>query len=494
MQPRGAAHNSAIAADIQAIGRIDAVSSILNILVESTGLGFAAVARVTETSWTACAVLDRIGFGLPVGGELEVATTFCSEIRASGTPIVFDKASEDAVYCTHPTPKMYGFESYIAVPIILRSGEVFGTICALDPKPAKLSDPKILKSLELFAELIASQLELDETLAELRAEREYLHALFRQMPSMMSVVRGPDHVLEMANDTYRRFVGEHRDLIGRPIREALPEVRDQGLLDLRDQVYRTGQPYIGRAQRVLLAREPDGSPEERFLDFIYQPMKDAQGRVIGIFSEAIDITEHKRALDHQGLLINELNHRVKNTLATVQSIAFQSLKHSQTVEHAHERIENRLIALSRVHDVLTQESWDSAELRTIVHQAISPFESVDLQRFAISGPAIKLPPQQVLPLSMAVHELLTNALKYGALSVPSGWISISWDIAPDGKTLSLRWDENGGPPVKAPSKRGFGTRLIERGLAQELGGAVTIEFDPSGVICAITIPLFGRKS
>jgi PAS domain S-box-containing protein len=492
--PGGAAHNSAIAADIQAIGRIDAVSSILNILVESTGLGFAAVARVTETSWTACAVLDRIGFGLPVGGELEVATTFCSEIRASGTPIVFDKASEDAVYCTHPTPKMYGFESYIAVPIILRSGEVFGTICALDPKPAKLSDPKILKSLELFAELIASQLELDETLAELKAEREYLHALFRQMPSMMSVVRGPDHVLEMANDTYRRFVGEHRDLIGRPIREALPEVRDQGLLDLRDQVYRTGQPYIGRAQRVLLAREPDGSPEERFLDFIYQPMKDAQGRVIGIFSEAIDITEHKRALDHQGLLINELNHRVKNTLATVQSIAFQSLKHSQTVEHAHERIENRLIALSRVHDVLTQESWDSAELRTIVHQAISPFESVDLQRFAISGPAIKLPPQQVLPLSMAVHELLTNALKYGALSVPSGWISISWDIAPDGKTLSLRWDENGGPPVKAPSKRGFGTRLIERGLAQELGGAVTIEFDPSGVICAITIPLFGRKS
>jgi PAS domain S-box-containing protein len=490
----GAAHDPAIAADIRAIGRIDAVSSILNILLESTGLGFAAVARVTETSWTACAVLDRIGFGLPVGGELEVATTFCSEIRASGKPIVFDKASEDGVYCSHPTPKMYGFESYIAVPIILRSGEIFGTICALDPKPAQLSDPKILKSLELFAELIASQLELDETLSELRAEREYLHALFRQMPSMMSVVRGPDHIVEMANDTYRQFVGEHRDLIGRPLSEALPEIKDQGLLDLRNQVYRTGKTHIGRAQRVLLAREPDGPLEERFLDFIYQPMKDAQGRVIGIFSEAIDITDHKRALDHQGLLINELNHRVKNTLATVQSIAFQSLKHSQTVEHAHERIETRLIALSRVHDVLTQESWDSAELRTIVHQAISPFESVDLQRFAISGPAIKLPPQQVLPLSMAIHELLTNALKYGALSVPSGWISISWDIASDGRTLALRWDENGGPTVQPPSRRGFGTRLIERGLAQELGGAVTIEFDPSGVICAIEIPLSGRKA
>ncbi len=489
-----AAHDPTIAADIQAIGRIDAVASILNILLESTGLGFAAVARVTETSWTACAVLDRIGFGLPVGGELEVATTFCSEIQASSTPIVVDKASEDAVYCSHPTPKMYGFESYIAVPIILRSGEVFGTICALDPKPAKLSDPKILKTMQLFAELIASQLELDETLAELRAEREYLHALFRQMPSMMSVVRGPDHIVEMANDTYRQFVGEHRDLIGRPIREALPEIKDQGLLDLRNQVFQTGKPYIGRAQRVLLAREPDGPLEERFLDFIYQPMTDAQGRVIGIFSEAIDITDHKRALDHQGLLINELNHRVKNTLATVQSIAFQSLKNSETIDHAHERLENRLMALSRVHDVLTQESWDSADLRTIVHQAISPFESIDLQRFAISGPAIKMPPQQVLPLSMAIHELLTNALKYGALSVPSGWVSISWNIASDGRTLALRWDENGGPTVKAPSRRGFGTRLIERGLAHELGGSVNMEFDPSGVICALEIPLLDRSA
>jgi PAS domain S-box-containing protein len=478
-------------AAVEVVGRIDAVSSILELVLDSTGLGFGAVARVTETSWTACAVLDRIGFGLPVGGTLEVATTFCSEIRASSTPIVIDQASTDQVYCSHRTPKMYGFESYIAVPIILRSGEIFGTICALDPKPAKLSDPKTLKTLQLFADLIGSQLELDETLADLRAEREHLHTLFRQMPSMMSVVRGPDHILEMANDAYRRFVGEERALIGRSMRETLPELAGQGFFELRDQVYRTGRPHIGRGQRVLLAGDAEGTLEEHFLDFIYQPMKDAEGSVIGIFSEAINITDHKRALDHQGLLINELNHRVKNTLATVQSIAFQSLKNAETLDHAQERLESRLMALARVHDVLTRESWDSAELRTIVHQAISPFESVDLQRFVLSGPAIKLPPRQVLPLSMAIHELLTNALKYGALSVPSGWISISWDLAAEGEEVTLRWDENGGPPVQPPSARGFGTRLIERGLAQELGGSVVIDFDPSGVICTIVFPLAG---
>ena len=155
---------SAAATDVALIGRIGAVPTILRILCETTGLGFAAVARVTETSWTACAVLDKTGFGLEAGGELEVATTFCREIRASRRPVVIDKASEDPVYCGHPTPKLYGFESYVAVPIVKRSGEVFGTICALDRKPAALRDAKALPTLELFAELIAAQIELEERL------------------------------------------------------------------------------------------------------------------------------------------------------------------------------------------------------------------------------------------------------------------------------------------------------------------------------------------
>ena len=361
------AQSEAVARDVAAINRIKAVPTILRVLSETTGLRYVTIARVTSNSWTACAVLDRVDFGLGAGDQLDVTTTLCSEVRDCLAPIVIDKASEDARYSGHRTPKMYGFESYIAVPIVLRSGEIFGTICALDPKPAQVSDPKILRSLQLFAELIASQLELDSTLAA-----------------------------------------------------------------------------------------------------------------------------QKRALAHQDLLINELNHRVKNTLATVQSIAFQSLRSAETMDHASQRLESRLMALARVHDVLTRESWDSAELRTIVHQAISPFESVGLQRFRLSGPPIRLPPRQALPLSMAIHELLTNALKYGALSLASGQVSIAWDVDAGGTELAFRWDENGGPPVEPPSARGFGTRLIERGLAQELGGSVAIEFDPSGVTCAIAFPLNGQ--
>ena len=155
---------ASIAADVATVGRISAVPTILEMVSAATGLRFAAVARVTETSWTACAVLDKIDFGLAVGGELDVTTTLCREIHASREPIVIEKASDDLIYCGHPTPKQYGFQSYLAVPIIRRGGEVFGTICALDPEPATLKDAKTLTMVQLFAELISAQLEVEERL------------------------------------------------------------------------------------------------------------------------------------------------------------------------------------------------------------------------------------------------------------------------------------------------------------------------------------------
>ncbi len=148
--------------DIATISRISAVPAILQIICETTGLRFAAVARVTHDSWTACAVLDKIDFGLHVGGELDVVTTLCHEIQTSHETIIIEKASEDDRYGDHHTPKLYGFESYLSVPVFRADGSFFGTICALDPLPATFSRPSISAMMESFAKLLASQLEAEE--------------------------------------------------------------------------------------------------------------------------------------------------------------------------------------------------------------------------------------------------------------------------------------------------------------------------------------------
>lgn len=156
-------------ADIDAIGRIDAVPAILDVVCRITGMGFAAVARVTEDRWIVCQVLDNIEFGLAPGGELEVKTTICDEIRNSGQAVIIDEVSKDLVYSTHRTPAIYGFQSYISMPIILPDGTFFGTLCAIDPRPARLKNPETIGMFKLFAELIAFHLDANERLARTEA-------------------------------------------------------------------------------------------------------------------------------------------------------------------------------------------------------------------------------------------------------------------------------------------------------------------------------------
>ncbi|NBF08643.1 GAF domain-containing sensor histidine kinase [Pseudomonas sp. Fl4BN1] len=164
-----------IAVDIATIGRISAVPAMLQVIREMTGLRFAAVARVTEHSWHVCAVLDQLDFGLKVGGELDVVTTLCHEIRAAHVSVVIDKASEDPLYHNHHTPRLYGFESYISVPVFRTDGRFFGTICALDPSPLPLKASAIQSTMESFARLLSLQIEAEEsqqqTEAALQQER-----------------------------------------------------------------------------------------------------------------------------------------------------------------------------------------------------------------------------------------------------------------------------------------------------------------------------------
>ena len=203
------------------------------------------------------------------------------------------------------------------------------------------------------------------------------------------------------------------------------------------------------------------------------------------------LDQARRAAEHQQLLIGELNHRVKNTLATVQSIVTQTLRTNATSEDAKEAVQMRLLALSRAHDVLTRESWEGADLIEVVTRALEPYQTSNENRIHLGGPHVRLTPRMSLALAMALHELATNAVKYGALSNKIGIVEVSWTVengaAPP--RLNLRWVERGGPPVKAPSRRGFGSRLIERSLAQDLDGHVEIAFVPTGVVCTVDAPV-----
>lgn len=217
----------------------------------------------------------------------------------------------------------------------------------------------------------------------------------------------------------------------------------------------------------------------RWLAYRLFPLGDGMGIVFR------DITALKSAEEHRELLINELNHRVKNTLTMVQSIAAQTFKGADSGARAD--FEQRLLTLSNVHSLLTDESWDGAELHAVIRASLRPYLIHGHSRITFDGPDFRLRSKSALALSMALHELGTNALKYGALSVEPGRVALSWTLG-DGR-FRLSWQEDGGPQVVPPARTGFGSRMIERGLSAELQGTAAIDYRPAGVICTIDAPL-----
>ena len=211
------------------------------------------------------------------------------------------------------------------------------------------------------------------------------------------------------------------------------------------------------------------------------PRRGPDGEILLWYGSTEDIHEKKVAEEHQRLLINELNHRVKNSLATVQAIAFQTLRGNISLPEARARFEARLIALSKAHNLLTEQNWERAALERVVRDATEHLGGE--RRFTVSGPEVWLSPRAALALALALHELGTNAAKYGALSADGGRVDIAW--TDQNSTLCLDWKEHGGPPVTAPVRRGFGSRLIEQGLAGDLGGEARIAFEPDGLRCTV---------
>jgi PAS domain S-box-containing protein len=243
---------------------------------------------------------------------------------------------------------------------------------------------------------------------------------------------------------------------------------------------------VKRAGFALEARCRSPEGEIRNFSIEASPRFDASGVFLGMIGVNVDVTDARRAEHHHRLLINELNHRVKNTLATVQSLAHQTVAGGGTAEQVAQLLEGRLMALSAGHNVMNRENWEGAELGAILSEALRPFEDPGGFKIEMSGPSVRIGPQAALAVALAAHELATNAVKYGALSSPDGAVEVTWRFDSDGP-IAFEWRERGGPAVKMPTHRGFGSRLLA-GLAPDLGTDAALEFHRQGLVCRLAIP------
>ena len=228
---------------------------------------------------------------------------------------------------------------------------------------------------------------------------------------------------------------------------------------------------------------------ERFLLSSARPIRSPGGSIIGAVQISLDITDRKRGEEHRKLLVNELNHRVKNTLSVVQAIANQTIRNATTLPEAGRTLSSRLISLAKAHDILTQKNWSGADLHDLITASIKPHAPI--ARFQISGETVWLPPNVALSCALGLHELTTNAIKYGALSNANGRVSIFWKL--DGqkhqRRLELEWRETGGPTVGPVERKGFGTQLLERIFDSDSGGRVVLTFERSGLVCLFRVNL-----
>jgi len=291
-----------------------------------------------------------------------------------------------------------------------------------------------------------------------------------------------------ANDSFLSLTGYAREeVLGQEFNFMLAHAADAETLAQVKAEFEGTSDIISE----IRYRRKDGA--EFWVALFISPVRDERGHVVQYFASLVDLTKHKEEENQARKLIEELNHRVKNTLSMVRSFVRQALRFHTDPREIRDAIESRLLALSRSHDLLTRENWKSAGLRDVINDALEPFDVAGgrADRIVIVGEDIHLPPQTALVLGIGFNELATNAVKYGALSNQAGSILVDWKIEPSlgSSRLILHWQEKDGPPVTRPSRLGFGSRMIERGLAHELEGTVDIDYRPNGVVCTINIPV-----
>lgn len=390
---------------------------------------------------------------------------------------------------------------YAAMPLRTTRGTVLGSLCVLDPEPRSIGLTSAQQAcLASLARQTVTLLENSHAAQERRSQQSADEAALHKVQDQLRLAVA---ATDLGIFDYDLITGDLvwdarvRALFGLP--PEAPVTYDIFLARLHPD----DCSFVDQAVQAALDPAGDGTYDvayraigltdgvERWIGAKGQAFF-AQGRATRFIGTARDISDVKRAEEHQRLLTGELQHRIKNTLAMVQAIANQTLRSAKDLDEAREAFAGRLISLGRAHDILTQVSWTTAPIGEVIEGALCVHRQTHVPRIRISGPNVLLAAKPALSLALALHELATNAAKYGALSNDSGTVDLRWRVVheADEPRFCLTWSEQGGPPiVEPPVRRGFGSRLIERSFAPESGGTVLLTYPPTGLICRIEAPL-----
>jgi PAS domain S-box-containing protein len=420
----------------------------------------------------------------------------CGDVLDRNAPVLFTRWEKRYPYLAQAVPLA---EEGLLVPFHV-DGKAVGTIWVIAHSTDRKFDAEDLRQLESMGRFAAAAYRtvklLDaqeasraalESLERARASEHRFHQLLQALPAAIYTT-DVDGKINFYNEAAVEFAGrrpasgDHWCVTWRLLNadgSPLPHDACPMAIALRE-----GRPVRGAE---AIAERPDGT--RRWFAPYPTPLRDPSGKLTGAINMLVDITERKEAEQRQKLLLDELNHRVKNTLASVQSVVIQAAKSARDVEEFRHAVEGRILAMSRAHDQLSRRSWANAELHELLHACIAPY--LNQANVALDGAPTIVTSRVGLMLGMAIHELATNAAKYGALSTRSGRVDLRWRVEQTGDRpmLQLRWVESEGPPVTRPTRQGFGTRLLERGIQSELRGTTLIRFSPRGLECDIEIPL-----
>lgn len=427
--------------------------------------------------------------------ETPVGQSFCAHAVADLTTsvMVINDTLADQRFANNPMvtgePRV---RFYAGAPITVH-GHRLGTLCVLAPEPRDVVDAKLLSQLIDLAGTVGTLFELKEearvrarTAAELIKE-EWRHALTLEAGKVGSWVWDVRDGQVVTNDIMRRMFG----LAGHgkmAIDEMFGAIAADDMPTVEAALKKTFEEGVDYAAEFRV--EPTG----RWLvsrGRVYQ--RDSDGRPLVVMGVNLDISDARQAADHTRLLLRELNHRVKNTLAMIQSLARQTMRQNPDPVHFMAAFTGRLRTLSDAHAILADRDWSGIRLTEVIRSAVIPYV-VREEQIAIEGPDVHLPPDHALGLGLTLHELASNAARFGALSVPEGRLAIVWQhLREPVPRIILNWRESGGPEVKLPLEPAFGMRLIERSLDKVLDSSVKLDFSATGVAARIEVPLADPK-